>query len=159
VLFIDLDGFKLVNDSIGHSAGDEVLRTVSGRLVEASRPADLIARLSGDEFLVVCDDLSGVDNAIAVAQRMLEVIAPEIAVHDAARDLHQVTVGASIGLTFVTDAAASAEQVVRDADVAMYRAKQRGRGGVEVFGADLRKAVEERQSLREELRRAIAQGE
>src|SRR5207248_7583229 len=80
VLFIDLDGFKPVNDSIGHSAGDEVLRTVAGRLRQAARPTDLIARLAGDEFLVVCRDLTDVQAAVALANRMLEVISPEIAV-------------------------------------------------------------------------------
>jgi diguanylate cyclase (GGDEF)-like protein len=159
VLFIDLDGFKVVNDSIGHSAGDEVLRTVAERLVEAARPTDVIARLAGDEFLLVCAELPDVDDAIKLAGRVLDAISPEIAVHDSAGDLHQVTVGASIGVTSVIDATACAEQVVRDADVAMYRAKRCGRGGVEVFDAALRRAVGERQLLREELRKAITQGE
>jgi diguanylate cyclase (GGDEF)-like protein len=159
VLFIDLDGFKPVNDSIGHAAGDEVLRTVSGRLRQAARPADLIARLAGDEFLVVCRDLTDVQAAVALANRMLEVISPEIAVLDSAGNVHHVTVGASVGVRFATDPAVTAEQIVRDADVAMYRAKQRGRGRVEVFGDALRQAVVERQTLREQLRKGIANHE
>jgi diguanylate cyclase (GGDEF)-like protein len=159
VLFIDLDGFKVVNDSIGHSAGDEVLRAVAERLVGAARPMDVIARLAGDEFLIVCADLPDVDDAINLAGRLLDAISPEIAVHDSGGDLRQVIVGASVGVTSVTDPTDSAEQVVRDADVAMYRAKRRDRGGVQVFDAALRQAVEERQLLREELRKAITHGE
>jgi diguanylate cyclase (GGDEF)-like protein len=159
VLFIDLDGFKPINDSIGHSAGDEVLRTVASRLDEITRAEDVLARLAGDEFLVVSAGLENLDSAQALADRMLDAIAPEIPVRDAAGDLHDVVVGASIGIVFVTDPAIAAEQVIRNADVAMYRAKQRGRGRIEVFGEPLRRAVEERQQVREELRRAIKQGE
>jgi diguanylate cyclase (GGDEF)-like protein len=156
VLFIDLDGFKPVNDSIGHAAGDEVLRAVAARLRHASRPHDVIARLAGDEFLVVCRGFADVDVAVTLADRLLTVISPEIEVLDSAGDLHHVTVGASVGIRFVTDGGMSAEQVVRDADVAMYRAKQIGRGRVEVFGEALRQAVVERQTLREALRKGIA---
>jgi diguanylate cyclase (GGDEF)-like protein len=159
VLFIDLDGFKPVNDSIGHTAGDEVLQTVATRLRHAARPQDVIARLAGDEFLVVCRGFAGVDVAVTLADRMLTVIAPQIEVLDSAGDLHHVTVGASIGIRFVTEAGLSAEQIIRDADVAMYRAKQRGRGRVEVFGEALRQAVVERQTLREALTKGIANRE
>jgi len=159
VLFIDLDGFKLVNDSIGHSAGDSLLRMVSDRLTNAARPTDLIARLAGDEFLVVCAGLGDVDDAIGLAERMVAAISPDFSVQDSDRVVHTVSVGASIGVMFVTDPTADAEQVVRQADLAMYRAKESGRGGVEVFGEALRQAVEAKQLLREELRHAIAHGE
>jgi diguanylate cyclase (GGDEF)-like protein len=159
VLFIDLDGFKPVNDSIGHSAGDEVLRTVASRLSDITRVEDVLARLAGDEFLVVSAGLPDVDVALAFAERMLDAIRREIPVCDSGGDVHQVAVGASIGIVFVTDPNLPADQVIRNADVAMYRAKQRGRGRVEIFGEPLRQAVEERQFMREELRRAIRERE
>jgi diguanylate cyclase (GGDEF)-like protein len=159
VLFIDLDGFKPINDSLGHGAGDEVLREVAARLVRAIRPTNTVARLSGDEFLVVCRGLPDVLDAVAVAGRLLDAIAPPIAVAAPGGELRRVGVGASIGIAYVTEPGISADELIRDADVAMYRAKERGRGRVEIFDEGLRADAEQRQHMREELGQAIADGE
>jgi diguanylate cyclase (GGDEF)-like protein len=103
VLFIDLDGFKPVNDSIGHAAGDEVLRTVAARLGDIMRAEDVLARPAGDEFLVVAASLPNPEAAMTLADRLLDAVTPEITVCDSAGDLHHVAVEASIGVAFVTD--------------------------------------------------------
>jgi diguanylate cyclase (GGDEF)-like protein len=159
VLFIDLDGFKPINDSLGHGVGDEVLRQVATRLLKATRPTNTVARLSGDEFLVVCPGLPDVLDGIAMASRMLDAIIPPMAVCSPDGEQQQVTVGASIGIAYITDPASSAEQLIGDADVAMYRAKERGRGRVEIFDEGLRADAEQRQHLLEQLRQAITEGE
>jgi diguanylate cyclase (GGDEF)-like protein len=156
VLFVDLDGFKLINDSLGHSAGDEVLRTVAARISATVRPGDMVARLAGDEFLVICTGLPDVLPAADLAHRLLAVIIPEIIVMSAAGEAHAITVTASIGVAFVTQPTTNAEQLVSDADVAMYRAKERGRGRVEIFDEGLRRRVVERQRMDEGLRRALS---
>jgi diguanylate cyclase (GGDEF)-like protein len=156
VLFVDLDGFKLINDSLGHAVGDEVLRQVSTRLAATTRPSDSVSRLSGDEFVLVCRGLGDVLDAIAVAERVLSTITPPMTV-PAHGEMRRVSVGASIGVVFVTDPGTSADQLVRDADVAMYRAKELGRSRVEVFDEGMRAVAEQRQLLCEELRQAIAE--
>jgi diguanylate cyclase (GGDEF)-like protein len=159
LLFIDLDGFKPINDSLGHGVGDEVLIEVAKRLVTTTRPMDAVARLAGDEFLIVCHGLRDVLDTIAVAERVLAAIAPPIEVQTNDRELRHVRLGASIGVTHITDPATSAEELVRDADVALYRAKELGRGRIEVFDHALRADAEQRQQLREELGQAITGGE
>jgi diguanylate cyclase (GGDEF)-like protein len=122
VLFLDLDGFKVVNDGLGHRAGDELLQAVANRLLAVVRPNDTVARLGGDEFVVVCENLLSENHAILLADRIAEVLATPVTV--SGRD---VTITASIGVV-VTDAGhIGAEELLRDADVAMYQAKERGR--------------------------------
>jgi diguanylate cyclase (GGDEF)-like protein len=159
VLFVDLDGFKPINDSLGHGVGDQVLSEVSARLVATTRPADTVARLSGDEFLVFCRGLSDVLDAIAMAERMLAAIVLPMTVRAPEGELRRVNVGASIGVAYVTEPTISADELISDADVAMYRAKQLGRGRIEVFDEGLRREAEERQQLREDLRQALAEGD
>jgi diguanylate cyclase (GGDEF)-like protein len=159
VLFVDLDGFKLINDSLGHATGDEVLREVSTRLLRTMRTGDTVARLSGDEFLVVCPGLADVPAAIAVAERILAAVTPQMTVRAPGGERRRVSVGASIGVAFVIDPTTSADQLVRDADVAMYRAKELGRGRVEVFSEGMKNTAQERQQLGDELRQAVTEGE
>jgi diguanylate cyclase (GGDEF)-like protein len=159
LLFIDLDGFKPINDSLGHGVGDEVLIEVASRLVTTTRPTDTVARLAGDEFLIVCNGLPDVLDTIAVAERALAAIAPRMAVQTPDGELRHVSLGASIGVTHITNPATTAEELVRDADVAMYRAKELGRGRIEVFDEALRADAEQRQQLREELGQALTGGE
>jgi diguanylate cyclase (GGDEF)-like protein len=159
VLFIDLDGFKLINDSLGHALGDEVLREVATRVLRTKRTTDTVARLSGDEFVVVCPGLADVHAAVAVAERILGAISPQMTVGTPGGERHRVSVGASIGVAFVTDPTTSADELVRNADVAMYRAKELGRDRVEVFGEEMRGAAQDRQQLGEELRQAVGEGE
>jgi diguanylate cyclase (GGDEF)-like protein len=155
VLFIDLDRFKLVNDSLGHDSGDAVLRTVARRLSAVTRATDTVARLGGDEFVVISEDLHQMEDAIAAADRIVATICEpiEITVNGNSRE---ITIGASVGVAFVTgETAVSPSDLLRDADVAMYRAKQRGRSRVEVFDESLSAAIEHREQTHHDLRRAI----
>ena len=122
VLFLDLDGFKAVNDRHGHHVGDEVLKAVARRLRAVLRPADVVARIGGDEFVAICEELHGVEEAHAIASRVEVAIAAPIAT-----DAGPLTVHASVGLALAEAAeGADPDDLVRRADEAMYRAKQAG---------------------------------
>jgi diguanylate cyclase (GGDEF)-like protein len=121
VLFVDLDHFKVVNDTLGHAAGDAVLKATAARLRTSIRPADTAARLGGDEFVIVCEDLTGEDEAIAVAERIEAGLAVP---HGAAAG--EMVVTASVGIA-MADPGADSETLVHRADSAMYDAKQAGR--------------------------------
>jgi diguanylate cyclase (GGDEF)-like protein/PAS domain S-box-containing protein len=138
VLFLDLDGFKVVNDTLGHTAGDELLKAVSRRLVDGSRADDTAARLGGDEFTMLLEDVSGVDEVARYATRVLERISAPVDVEE-----HRLTVSASIGIAISGSGDMSAEDLLRQADVAMYRAKQNGKAGFEIY--DERMSVEDGQ--------------
>ena len=154
VLLVDLDQFKLVNDSMGHQAGDDLLVALAPRLHDAVRPSDTVARLGGDEFLVVCEQLDGPHEAIRVAERVAQAISQPIVL---ASGEHFVS--ASIGIAVADRADADPADLVRDADAAMYRAKERGRGRYELFDDLLRRRVLVRLRTENELRRGIDQGE
>ncbi len=149
-LFVDLDEFKLVNDALGHEVGDLVLRETAARLRAVTRPQDTVARLSGDEFVVVCPALGGEDEAVAIADRLSEALRPPVVVGE-----DEVLVSASIGVAFSTPGETSAAALLRDADAAMYRAKQLGRRRYEVFDTALRDRALERGRLRALLARAL----
>jgi diguanylate cyclase (GGDEF)-like protein len=151
VLFLDLDNLKVLNDSLGHHAGDELLRAIGPRLRNELRVADTIARFGGDEFAVVCEDVEGDEHAIHIAQRLVRAFEDPFTVGGEAR-FGSVSVG-----VVVTDPAArrSAEELLSDADAAMYRAKDRGRGRVEVFDAGLRDRITARLRVEADLRRAL----
>jgi diguanylate cyclase (GGDEF)-like protein/PAS domain S-box-containing protein len=129
VLYIDLDGFKAVNDTWRHAVGDEVLRTVAGRLAEAVRPQDTVARFGGDEFVVLCEDLAGVDDARQLAARTLDAIRRPIS-HRAG----SFRLSASIGVAMAGGQREPAD-LIEAADRAMYRAKRRGGASIEVAGS------------------------
>jgi diguanylate cyclase (GGDEF)-like protein/PAS domain S-box-containing protein len=154
VLLADLDQFKVVNDSLGHAAGDELLVTLAPRLHDAVRPSDTVARLGGDEFLVVCEQLDGAHEAIRVAERVAQAINQPIVL---ATGEHFIT--ASIGIAVAESADALPEDLLRDADAAMYRAKERGRGRYELFDDLLRRRVLWRLRTENELRRGLEHGE
>jgi diguanylate cyclase (GGDEF)-like protein len=155
LLLLDLDRFKVVNDTLGHGAGDELLCAVADRLRSTIRRGDLAARLGGDEFVVVCAGASGAPHEIAaLSRRLLDAVAAPYAI--GGRELH---IGASAGLVFVDGPDATAESLLRDADVAMYRAKEHGGGRYEVFDAGLRAAVVQRLTVENELRRALERDE
>jgi diguanylate cyclase (GGDEF)-like protein/PAS domain S-box-containing protein len=149
VLFVDLDRFKVVNDSLGHQAGDELLTAVARRLEGALRPGDTVARLGGDEFTVLLEEISDVHEATRVAERIDATLADSFTI--AGREL---VVGASVGIA-VGSPDARPEELVRDADVAMYRAKAEGRGRHEVFDARMHAALVARLDIETELRAAI----
>ena len=130
VLFIDLDHFKLINDSLGHAAGDDLLANVAERLRSAIRPGDVVARFGGDEFVVLCDNLASTDAAIAVAHRLLAAVAEPLVV---AGD--EVFVTASLGIA-VSNSTDVAETLLRQADAAMYQAKHDGRARFAMFEPD-----------------------
>jgi diguanylate cyclase (GGDEF)-like protein/PAS domain S-box-containing protein len=152
VFFLDLDRFKVFNDSAGHGVGDRILREVASRLRSALRDDDTVARFGGDEFVVFCTGLADTDEVAAVGQRLLDVIAQPCEI-----DGMQVVVTASIGVALVDGA--SPEALLRDADSAMYRAKDRGRARVEMFDAELRGHVVRRLETERDLRRALEHDE
>jgi diguanylate cyclase (GGDEF)-like protein/PAS domain S-box-containing protein len=151
VFFLDLDHFKVVNDSLGHSAGDQVLVAVADRLQYSLRDGDTAARLGGDEFAVLCDDLVDEGEALQIAERLGAAVAAR-PVPLAGRDL---VVTVSIGVAFATNSAARPETLLRDADAAMYRAKERGRARYELFDAAMRARAVARLETEAALREAL----
>jgi diguanylate cyclase (GGDEF)-like protein/PAS domain S-box-containing protein len=152
VLLVDLDGFKQVNDSLGHDAGDQLLREVAQRLEDVVRASDTVARFGGDEFALLLEDVSE-EETTGLAERMLEHLSAPIALAD-----REVALGASIGIV-LRAGTASSEELVRDADVAMYAAKDAGRGRYEVFCPEMAKQVGELLGIEHELRVALQRGE
>lgn len=153
VLFLDLDRFKVVNDSLGSEYGDALLTVVARQIAQAVRPKDIVARVGADEFVVLCRDLDMPDEAEGLGHRLLRVLAEPIPVLD-----RPITTSVSIGLAFAGDTAAS-ETVLRDADIAMVRAKEAGGGRIEVFDDVLRQRVTKRLNTEQELRRALRNNE
>ena len=155
VLFLDLDNFKFVNDSYGHQAGDGMLVAVARLLQATIRPGDTIARLGGDEFAVVCEEVGDVATARTLADRLAGALRPSVDV-----GTHTVHVATSIGIAFAgPDDDVTADDLLRDADVALYRAKDRGRSRTEVFDDELRGCALRRVELEEALREALAAGQ
>ncbi|NOJ58840.1 EAL domain-containing protein [Arthrobacter sp. 260] len=152
LILLDLDAFKAVNDSLGHSAGDEVLIEVGRRLTSAVRDTDTVARLGGDEFAVLLPQTSD-RMALEIAGRALEALSPEMMVSGIS-----IRTFASIGVR-CGETGQTGEDLMRDADTAMYVAKKRGRGNVQVFDPAMLKATHERFNTLEELRRGIPVGE
>jgi diguanylate cyclase (GGDEF)-like protein len=131
-LFLDLDGFKPVNDTYGHATGDALLKAVAQRLVAATRPEDLVSRFGGDEFLVLCRGLQGEDDAFAVADRIKNYLSEPFEVSG-----QTVTIGVSIGIATLGEYADQAEALIQNADTALYQAKNNGRGRIERFTPDM----------------------
>ena len=153
VLLIDLDGFKAVNDTLGHQAGDALLRGVAARILNATRGCDTVARLGGDEFAVLLERVTGDSDALVVAGRILTSLAQALTVGP-----HELVIGASIGVANARDGD-GAEELLRNADVAMYRAKARGRGAYEVFVPEMYETLRDRVALEGDLRQALDRGE
>jgi diguanylate cyclase len=156
VLYVDLDGFKQVNDSLGHEVGDELLVLASQRIQACLRPQDLVARLGGDEFVVVCPtvgDDNTADHAVGptIAARICSQLCAPFPI-----GIHQAVVSASIGLASTSDGTATAEDLLRQADLAMYEAKLGGKARTAVFDESMQLAVDTRFSVRNALSRAIA---
>ncbi len=154
VLFLDLDHFKVVNDSLGHSLGDRLLVAISERLALALRPGDTVARFGGDEFVVLCEDVLDQADAVAVAERVDRAIGGRFVVDDT-----EVFVGVSIGIACPVDVDVDAETLIRDADAAMYRAKDRGRARWELFDHAMRASAVDRLDIETALRRSLERRE
>ncbi len=155
LLFCDLDRLKVVNDSIGHSAGDEVLVAVADRLRKVVRPDDVIGRFGGDEFVVATLGLPAVSDLERLAERLLESLKEPVILSDESSQM----VSASVGIAVSTDDEGSSESLLRDADSAMYRAKDSGGASYVVFDAELRAQAVARLQVERELRRAIRKGQ
>ncbi|MGE3324180.1 MAG: putative bifunctional diguanylate cyclase/phosphodiesterase [Acidimicrobiia bacterium] len=154
VLFCDLDQFKVVNDSLGHDVGDRLLAIVAHRIVGVVRPQDTVARFGGDEFVIMCDELTAADDAMMIASRIAQALTDPIHV-----DNHDLAVATSVGIAFQRADHQRPEDLIRDADAAMYRAKERGRNRVEVFSDELRAKALIRLDTERALRRAIERRE
>jgi diguanylate cyclase (GGDEF)-like protein len=152
VLFIDADRFKVVNDALGHEAGDRLLVELGERLTAALRPGDTVARLGGDEFTALCEELTATEEAVGIAQRVLKALETPFNI-----DGQEAFLSVSVGIA-VAGADGDAQGIIRDADIAMYRAKERG-SGLEVFSDALRRTAVDRLSLDTELHRALERGE
>lgn len=156
VIFVDLDNFKVINDSLGHDAGDRLLRNVAQRLRRVLRPEDLLARFGGDELAVCIEQVDGAARALKVADRMATALRAPFVL-----DGEQRFVTASFGIAVAgpDEAERSPEALLRDADAAMYRAKERGKARAEVFDATMRRRAVERLELESGLREALTAGQ
>jgi diguanylate cyclase (GGDEF)-like protein/PAS domain S-box-containing protein len=152
VMFLDIDHFKVVNDSLGHTSGDQLLRIAAARIAEAIRPGDTVARFGGDEFVVVCDDVSAVE-AEQIAERVLHSLSLPCIIGD-----QDANVTASLGIA-IAHAQSTPESLLRDSDAAMYRAKERGRARIEIFDDALRSKVEQRLATASALHHALERQE
>ncbi|HEY4002973.1 MAG TPA: diguanylate cyclase, partial [Candidatus Xenobia bacterium] len=154
VLFLDLDRFKVINDSLGHVVGDQVLQGIAGRLLNALRPTDMVARLGGDEFAVLLDDLRQHHDAALVAERIQRDLETPTVIHG--RDVYST---ASVGIALSDLRHEKAEDFLRDADTAMYRAKAAGRSRYELFDTAMHHRAVEQLHLENDLWKAVERGE
>ena len=154
VLFVDLDNFKIVNDSMGHEAGDTLLQTVAQRLEASARNGDTIARLGGDEFTLLLENVRSVEEAAQTAERIVAQLQQPVTLGG-----REVFVSASIGIAFSSDDGLEAEDLLRDADTAMYQAKTQGKSGFVVFNASMNADVVERMEIETGLRFALERDE
>jgi diguanylate cyclase (GGDEF)-like protein len=159
VFFLDVDGFKLVNDSLGHAVGDELLQGLAQRLAASLRPSDAIARFGGDEFVILCEDARDPRTAVLIAEEIVATIARPIVMGGV-----EHAVSASLGIALAQAPVSgkpprNAEDMIREADAAMYRAKERGRGGVELYDEVMRDTATTRLRLEAELRHAVQNDE
>ena len=151
VLFLDLDGFKHINDSLGHLKGDQLLQSVAARLLECVRASDTVSRQGGDEFVVLLSEVDEAEDAAITARRMIEAVATAHSIND--QELHTTT---SIGISVYPDDGLDAETLVKNADTAMYQAKANERGGFQFFTAAMNIRAVDRQALEASLRQALA---
>jgi diguanylate cyclase (GGDEF)-like protein/PAS domain S-box-containing protein len=153
VLFIDLDNFKTVNDSLGHGAGDQLLRGFANRLVQCTRPGDTVARLGGDEFAVLIDHAVNEEASMAVARQVLDACRLPFEIEG-----RTLRIGASIGVA-MADRVSTVERLMRNADAAMYAAKSHGKAHAEIFRPEMLRAARRRMRIENELAAAIDQGQ
>jgi diguanylate cyclase (GGDEF)-like protein/PAS domain S-box-containing protein len=157
VLFLDLDRFKVVNDSLGHDAGDALLAVLARRLESVLRPGDVVSRFGGDEFTILCEDIdphAAGRQSVSVAERILDAIGEPFVL-----DGDEQFLSASIGIALALGGSERPEDLLRDADAAMYRAKERGRGCCEIFDEAMRARAQDRHEIENTLHRAVSREE
>lgn len=153
VLFLDLDNFKVINDSLGHQAGDDLLRIAAGRITDCARPEDTVARLGGDEFTLLLE-MEHIEDAFPITERITQALQKPISLQG-----HQVFVTASIGIAASTDGEGEPDGLLRDADIAMYQAKNTGKAHFVLFEQSMNSQAMERLEMEMELRCALEMGE
>jgi diguanylate cyclase (GGDEF)-like protein len=154
VLFLDLDGFKHINDSLGHSIGDKLLQSVALRLAACVRASDTVSRQGGDEFVVLLSEMEHAGDAAVTARRMLQAVAEPHSL-----DQHELHVTTSIGLSVFPDDGSDSETLIKNADTAMYQAKETGRHSYQFFKPVMNVRAVQRQSIEESLRKALERQE
>jgi diguanylate cyclase (GGDEF)-like protein/PAS domain S-box-containing protein len=154
VMYLDFDRFKMVNDSLGHKAGDELLVNVARRLKAMLRPTDVLARLGGDEFAILVEDLNRQRDAVELTERIQKELQRPVQL-----GAMEIAVSASIGITFSSNGYQTSDQIIRDADIAMYKAKSKGKAQYALFDSSLHQHVTAQLQLESELRRALGQGQ
>jgi diguanylate cyclase (GGDEF)-like protein len=154
VLFLDLDRFKVVNDTLGHSVGDRLLQAVAGRLTGSLRAGDTLARFGGDEFTLLLPDLRSREDAGLIADKILDQLRRPFTV-----DGHELFVGASIGIAVYPESGRTEEALIQSADIAMYHVKTRGKNGFEFFSEAMNESLSSRLALERELRKALVADE
>jgi diguanylate cyclase (GGDEF)-like protein/PAS domain S-box-containing protein len=154
VLFLDLDRFKFVNDTLGHAAGDHLLRAVSQRLLKSIRKSDTLARMGGDEFLILLPEIRGVEDAISVAQKILKSLEAAFIISQ-----KEVYIGTSIGIAFYPNDGLDPDTLMKNADTAMFRAKEQGRNHYQLYTHSIGMKVFEHTFMENSIRRALSQSE
>tara|TARA_R100001039_G_scaffold39193_1_gene44801 strand:- start:5819 stop:8053 length:2235 start_codon:yes stop_codon:yes gene_type:complete len=154
VMFIDLDRFKVINDSLGHTMGDRLLQSVSQRLLSCVRKGDTLSRFGGDEFTLLLPDIKSEFTAMQVAEKMLESIKSPFDIAG-----HEIYIGASIGIAVYPDAGDDIDALIKNADIAMYRIKSSGKNGSILFSAEMNGSITRRHSLEQDLRKALQHNE
>ncbi len=154
LLFIDLDQFKVVNDTFGHVMGDELLQQVAQRIRQCVRDADTVARFGGDEFVILLQDVSDLESPALVASKVITEVTRSFTLYE-----REIFVGASVGITVYPDDANTPDSLLRNADMAMYQAKEQGRNNYQFFTASMQRQTIERQQLEQDLRQALQRNE
>jgi diguanylate cyclase (GGDEF)-like protein len=154
LLFLDLDRFKIINDSLGHSVGDLLLQEVAVRLKNCAREEDTVARLSGDEFLIVLTNVRNLPDVAVAAERFMDAMTAEFVIQG-----HSLSISCSLGVSIFPEHGRDSETLIVNADAAMYRAKEAGRNTLQLFTADMNSRASERLALENSLRSALAKNE
>ena len=154
IMFLDLDRFKIINDTLGHQVGDELLREVACRLSKVVRETDFVARLGGDEFVVILPGITNPSDAAIVANKIIAALSSPIEAEG-----HELHTSPSIGISLFPDDGPDGDTILKNADTAMYHAKAAGRNNYQFFAADMNKATAERLNIERKLRHAIARNE
>lgn len=154
LMFLDLDGFKHVNDTLGHGVGDEILQAVAARLRDCCRDTDTVARLGGDEFAIIVANIEDKNGVIMFAERIIAALTAPFEIGP-----HEIQIGTSIGITIFPDDFSETEGLIQNADQALYRAKEEGRGCWQLYDAAFQAEAQRRRTVEQELRRAVDNGE